>query len=87
MDDSPDVVVFGATGYTGRGPDPIARAGTGSLVVAEAYDLTGRLLAWAATRLANGDVHGAGALGPVQAFGLDGLEQGCRTAGLARIIP
>lgn len=87
---------------TGTGPDATARAGTGSLVLAEAYDaggqrlsrvrlggvnaydLTGRLLAWAAVTLAEGGVDACGALGPVQAFGLDRLEDACRTAGLAR---
>jgi short subunit dehydrogenase-like uncharacterized protein len=48
------------------------------------YDLTGRLLAFAATRLAAGAVNGAGALGPVEAFGLEALEAACRDAGLAR---
>jgi short subunit dehydrogenase-like uncharacterized protein len=87
---------------TGAGPAAAARAGTGSLVIAEAYDaagrrliqvtlagvngydLTGRLLAWAAVRLADAGVEKTGALGPVQAFGLDHLEQACRAAGLAR---
>ncbi len=46
------------------------------------YDLTGRLLAWAATQLAAGAVDGTGALGPVQAFGLDRLTEACRAAGL-----
>ena len=47
------------------------------------YDLTGRLLAWAAAGLAEG-IGQAGALGPVQAFGLARLEEACRTVGLAR---
>jgi short subunit dehydrogenase-like uncharacterized protein len=85
---------------TGTGPDAAARAGTGSLVLADAYDaagrqlcrvrlaganaydLTGRLLAYAAGRLAAGEVTGAGALGPVQAFGLDALRTACQEAGL-----
>ncbi len=87
---------------TGTGPDAAARARTGSVVIAEAYDragrrlrrvvltgvngyeLTGRLLAWAARTTAAGGVTGTGALGPVQAFGLDRLEDGCRACGLAR---
>ncbi|HEX9342596.1 MAG TPA: saccharopine dehydrogenase NADP-binding domain-containing protein [Actinomycetota bacterium] len=48
------------------------------------YDLTGQLLAFAATRLAAGEVNGAGALGPVDAFGLEVLEAACRDAGLRR---
>jgi hypothetical protein len=47
------------------------------------YDLTGRLLAWAAAGLAEG-IGQAGALGPVQAFGLARVEEACRTVGLAR---
>ncbi len=85
---------------TGQGPDPAARARSGSLVIAVArdtaghelarvrlaggngYDLTGQLLAFAATRLAAGEVSGSGALGPVDAFGLEALTAACRDAGL-----
>lgn len=86
---------------TGEGPSVAERAGTGSLVLAEAragdgrllagarvagsvdpYDLTGRLMAWAAERLLAGGQAGAGALGPVEAFGLEPLAAGCREAGL-----
>jgi hypothetical protein len=78
------------------GPEP----GNGvSWVVAEAYDaggqrladvqlsgpepyaLTADLLAWAAQQ----PVTGTGALGPVQAFGVQALEEGCRQAGLERV--
>ena len=48
------------------------------------YDLTGRLLAWAAAQLAPGRVTTAGALGPVDAFGVEALEGACREAGLGR---
>jgi hypothetical protein len=48
------------------------------------YDLTGRLLAWAAAQLAAGRVTRAGALGPVDAFGVEALEGACREAGLGR---
>jgi short subunit dehydrogenase-like uncharacterized protein len=51
----------------------------------DGYTLTGELLAWAARRAAEGEVEGTGALGPVEAFGLDGLERGCAEIGLARI--
>jgi short subunit dehydrogenase-like uncharacterized protein len=51
----------------------------------DAYTLTGELIAWAALRLATGEASGPGALGPVDAFGLDALEEGCRAAGLDRI--
>jgi hypothetical protein len=46
----------------------------------EPYGLTADIIAWAAQR----EVDGAGALGPVQAFGLEALEEGCRAAGLVR---
>ncbi|WP_405087526.1 saccharopine dehydrogenase family protein [Microbispora sp. NBC_01389] len=46
------------------------------------YEFTAGVLAWAAiTALAEG-VRGTGALGPVDAFGLDALTRGCATAGL-----
>jgi short subunit dehydrogenase-like uncharacterized protein len=48
----------------------------------EPYALTAGILAWAARRAASDGVDGAGALGPVQAFGLRALEEGCREAGL-----
>ncbi len=47
-----------------------------------AYDLTAGLMAWAAGELADGTVQGRGALGPVDAFGLDRLIAGCKSAGL-----
>ncbi len=46
------------------------------------YDLTAELMAWAASELAHGRVEAVGALGPVDAFGLDRLVEGCRSAGL-----
>jgi short subunit dehydrogenase-like uncharacterized protein len=46
------------------------------------YTFTGRMLAWAATRALESGVEGAGALGPVEAFGLDALEAGCAECGL-----
>ena len=51
-----------------RGPDP--------------YTLTARLLTWGAQRAAADGVLGTGALGPVDAFGLEALQQGAATAGL-----
>ena len=53
-----------------RGPDP--------------YALTADLLAWGAVRAATEGVRGTGALGPVQAFGLDELSAGAAGAGLVR---
>jgi short subunit dehydrogenase-like uncharacterized protein len=46
------------------------------------YALTGDLLAWAARTLAAGGGRAAGALGPVDAFGLDNLRDACVAAGL-----
>ncbi len=48
------------------------------------YDFTGALLAWGAIAAAGGALRGAGALGPVDAFGLDALEAGVAAAGIAR---
>jgi short subunit dehydrogenase-like uncharacterized protein len=91
-------VVKGSSG----GPDAEARAGTGSLVVAEAqdadgrvlatvvlaggnpYDFTAGMLAWGAHAMAAGRSAGQGAIGPVEAFGLDALEEGARSSGIAR---
>jgi short subunit dehydrogenase-like uncharacterized protein len=50
----------------------------------EAYGLTAELLAWGATTAADSGVRGTGALGPVQAFGLDELTAGAAEAGLRR---
>jgi short subunit dehydrogenase-like uncharacterized protein len=47
----------------------------------EPYGLTAGIMAWAAQQ----EPGGAGALGPVQAFGLDAVEAGCRQAGLTRV--
>jgi short subunit dehydrogenase-like uncharacterized protein len=46
------------------------------------YDLTADLMAWAVIELAYGRVKGRGALGPVDAFGIDRLIEGCKSAGL-----
>jgi hypothetical protein len=51
----------------------------------EPYALTAGIIAWAARRAASAGVDGTGALGPVQAFGLRALEDGCRDAGLERV--
>ncbi|HWI71258.1 MAG TPA: hypothetical protein VNT55_04845, partial [Baekduia sp.] len=96
--------VIGATvkGSTG-GPGAEARAASGSEIVAEAsdasgkivgrarlagvngYDFTAGMLAWGARAAAAGRVHGAGALGPVAAFGLEQLQEGARSAGIERV--
>lgn len=47
-----------------------------------AYPLTGGTVAWAAQRIIDGQCNGTGALGPVEAFGLDALREGCGELGL-----
>jgi short subunit dehydrogenase-like uncharacterized protein len=49
----------------------------------DGYTFTGAMLAWAAERAAAGEVAGRGALGPVEAFGLDRLQAGVAEAGIA----
>jgi short subunit dehydrogenase-like uncharacterized protein len=51
----------------------------------DGYDFTASFLAWACRRAAGEGVDGAGALGPVQAFGLSALEEGVRAAGIERV--
>ncbi|MBW3609558.1 MAG: saccharopine dehydrogenase NADP-binding domain-containing protein, partial [Actinobacteria bacterium] len=47
------------------------------------YDFTGAVLAWGAMTIASGGLRGSGALGPVDAFGLDALQTGVAQAGIA----
>jgi hypothetical protein len=51
----------------------------------DAYAFTAAFLAWAAKRALHEGVEGAGPLGPVEAFGLDALRDGCEFAGLSRV--
>ncbi|MFC4533714.1 saccharopine dehydrogenase family protein [Sphaerisporangium dianthi] len=46
------------------------------------YDFTARVLAWAAITAATAGVSACGAVGPVEALGLDALVRGCEQAGL-----
>ncbi|MFC6083420.1 saccharopine dehydrogenase family protein [Sphaerisporangium aureirubrum] len=46
------------------------------------YDVTARILAWGAVTAAADGVAGPGAVGPVEAFGLERLVRGCADAGL-----
>lgn len=46
------------------------------------YDLSGALTAWAAEQMLAGAVTATGALGPVDAFGLEQLRAGCEEIGL-----
>ncbi len=50
----------------------------------DGYAFTAGFLAWAARRAASAGVTGTGALGPIDAFGLDAFVQGCGEAGLVR---
>jgi short subunit dehydrogenase-like uncharacterized protein len=52
---------------------------------ADAYDFTARFLAWSARRAAEHGVAATGAVGPLEAFGLETLEAGCAAAGLTRV--
>lgn len=49
------------------------------------YDLTGLIVGWAAERAAAGEVEGVGALGPVEAFGLEPLREACEGFGLKEV--
>ena len=91
-------LVKGSTG--GPGPEERARSGSEIVAIAydgagrelaevqlegvNGYEFTGRVLAWGAAHAAEHGLRGGGALGPVEAFGLDELEAGCAEAGLAR---
>ena len=63
--------------------DVIATVGTDGI---SGYEFTGLFLAWAAEATSKGEAAqaGAGALGPVEAFGLDRLEAGCQECGIER---
>jgi len=63
--------------------DVIATVGTGGI---SGYEFTGLFLAWAAEATSKGEAAeaGAGARGPVEAFGLRGLEAGCAECGIKR---
>lgn len=49
------------------------------------YDLTGKIVSWTAGRAEDGLIEGSGALGPVEAFGLDELRDACAAIGLKEI--
>jgi short subunit dehydrogenase-like uncharacterized protein len=52
----------------------------------EGYELTGELLAWAADRIASGALQDPGALGPIEAFGIEGLKAGFSEVGVQLAI-
>jgi short subunit dehydrogenase-like uncharacterized protein len=51
----------------------------------DGYTFTAGMLAWAAIRAREGGIDGAGALGPVAAFGLEALRSGVEDAGIREI--
>jgi len=72
--------VWAGGGSRGRG-EPVARV---EVEGPSPYDLTAELMAWAAGELAGGRVSGPGALGPAEAFGVEGIAGGCASVGLGR---
>ena len=89
------IVLFGATGYTGRltveatlalaydsaGPELSEVRLDGH----NAYAFTAGALAWGAEQAAERGLEATGALGAVEGFGLDELEEGYREAVPARV--
>ncbi|MGW1737840.1 saccharopine dehydrogenase family protein [Nocardia sp. NPDC001965] len=55
-----------------------------TLAAGDPYDFTAAILAWGARTALDGGLRGTGALGPVEAFGLDVLSAGAAEAGLTR---
>jgi short subunit dehydrogenase-like uncharacterized protein len=51
---------------------------------ADGYAFTAGFLAWAARRAAHEGVRAQGAIGPLEAFGLEAVQRGCEEAGLER---
>ena len=52
----------------------------------DGYEFTAAFIAWAARRAAAHGVEGDGAIGPIEAFGLATLQEGCSEAGLS-VVP
>jgi short subunit dehydrogenase-like uncharacterized protein len=52
---------------------------------ASPYDFTAEMLAWAAIQARDEGLRGTGALGPVEAYGLDALRSGVAEAGINRV--
>ncbi|MFE7743063.1 saccharopine dehydrogenase family protein [Nocardia sp. NPDC057455] len=91
-------VVKGSTGGPGREARGRTRSwavaealdGTGRVLASvtlagvDPYDFTAAILAWGAQTALDGGLLGTGALGPVDAFGLDALTAGAASAGFGR---
>lgn len=83
----PDAQARAKTGSViiAEGFDPAgARLSRVVLRGANGYDFTAGFLSWAARAAKAGQIKGAGALGPVEAFGLEELERGVAEAGISR---
>lgn len=61
----------------------LARA---ELVGADGYTFTANVMAWAADMASQGKVVKIGAVGPIEAFGLEALRQGCEQSGLTVVM-
>jgi len=57
---------------------------TATLTGPDPYDFTGDILAWGAITASRSGMLGTGGLGPIGAFGLTALTEGCAQAGLVR---
>jgi len=80
---TPDTLSWIAAVASDARGEPVAEV---HLTGTDAYDFTASFMAWAAQRAAGGNRPSAvGAVGPVAAFGLEALEQGCAAAGLSRL--
>jgi short subunit dehydrogenase-like uncharacterized protein len=80
---TPDTLSWIAAVACDASGEPLAEV---HLTGTDAYDFTASFMAWAAQRAAGGNRPSAvGAVGPVTAFGLDALEEGCAAAGLRRL--
>jgi short subunit dehydrogenase-like uncharacterized protein len=91
----------GSTG--GPGPQERAKTGSQIVAIARdangaqlarvdlrgpnAYTFTGEIIAWGAITAAAQGLAETGALGPIDAFGLDALEAGCASAGVIAQAP
>lgn len=68
-----------------------ARSASGSVLATvtltgpDPYDFTADILAWGAVRAASSGLLASGGLGPVEAFGLAALTEGCASVGLVRV--
>jgi short subunit dehydrogenase-like uncharacterized protein len=90
-------LVKGSTG--GPEPEQRAKSGSHMVAIAydvagrplsevhvtgvDGYTFTGRMLAWTAERMAGGGPKATGAIGPIEAFGLEELVKGCAEAGIS----